>query len=202
MGQEQREATSESAGLAMMGSRLYVPQRGAFSSLDPVFGGNATAYAYPSDPVNSNDVSGRQSEPRSNQLIRHALEAAVCRSLGYRGCALASFISYFASRLVKGLRSNEANAVRHFIWQSALSFYFGLAKAAQLGYAHEYNLYRYSDERADSNRDLANNAIARYWARSHMWQMWSYSLNGTAYLMSRLYYIGRSLYAHGWFVRL
>ena len=42
----------------MMGVRLYNPIRGAFTSVDPVRGGNITAYTYPVDPVNTFDISG------------------------------------------------------------------------------------------------------------------------------------------------
>lgn len=41
-----------------MGARLYNPASGAFTSVDPLYGGNTTAYAYPQDPVNEYDVTG------------------------------------------------------------------------------------------------------------------------------------------------
>lgn len=41
-----------------MGSRLYNPQTGSFTSADQVAGGNATPYVYPEDPVNDSDISG------------------------------------------------------------------------------------------------------------------------------------------------
>ncbi|MBI1379243.1 MAG: hypothetical protein GC157_17455 [Frankiales bacterium] len=44
--------------LIIMGSRVYDPATGMFLSLDPIFGGNATGYSYPADPVNSFDLSG------------------------------------------------------------------------------------------------------------------------------------------------
>jgi len=56
-GQAQR-ATS-GAGLVLMGSRLYNPTVGAFSSPDSVFHGNTTSYAYPQDPINQADIDGR-----------------------------------------------------------------------------------------------------------------------------------------------
>ena len=58
LGAKQR-ATTET-GLALMGVRVYNPSTGLFSSVDPVRGGNANAYTYPGDPVNSFDLDGQR----------------------------------------------------------------------------------------------------------------------------------------------
>lgn len=58
LGGAQRSTTSGTAGLTLMGSRVYNNQRGLFTSTDPVFGGNETSYGYPNDPVNGEDISG------------------------------------------------------------------------------------------------------------------------------------------------
>jgi RHS repeat-associated protein len=57
LGTKQR-ATS-SSGLILMGVRLYNSATGLFTSLDPVPGGNANAYTYPADPINSFDLDGK-----------------------------------------------------------------------------------------------------------------------------------------------
>jgi RHS repeat-associated protein len=58
LGVKQRSTTTDTAGLTLMGVRLYNPTRGQFTSLDPIPGGNTTAYAYPQDPVGLRDLSG------------------------------------------------------------------------------------------------------------------------------------------------
>jgi RHS repeat-associated protein len=46
------------ASMILMGARLYLPGLGQFTSTDPVYGGNATPYTYPADPINLSDPSG------------------------------------------------------------------------------------------------------------------------------------------------
>jgi hypothetical protein len=41
-----------------MGARLYNKVTGLFTSVDPVPGGNTTAYTYPQDPINKLDLDG------------------------------------------------------------------------------------------------------------------------------------------------
>lgn len=49
-------------GVSLMGVRLYNPSTGRFLSKDPLLGGNADAYVYPTDPVDARDTSGREEE--------------------------------------------------------------------------------------------------------------------------------------------
>jgi len=58
LGGRQR-AHDDLAGLTLMGFRLYTPTLGRFLTTDPILGGNANAYTYPTDPINAWDLDGR-----------------------------------------------------------------------------------------------------------------------------------------------
>ncbi|WP_241996363.1 RHS repeat-associated core domain-containing protein [Kribbella antiqua] len=58
LGAKQRAVSG--AGLTLMGVRVYNPTTALFLSVDPVRGGGANAYAYPTDPVNKFDLDGRR----------------------------------------------------------------------------------------------------------------------------------------------
>ncbi|WP_460852340.1 hypothetical protein [Nocardioides montaniterrae] len=45
-----------------MGARMFNPVSALFTSMDAVWGGNSTAFAYPQDPVGHDDVSGYEDE--------------------------------------------------------------------------------------------------------------------------------------------
>ncbi len=64
LGSHERATMPETAGLTLMGSRLYNPVRGAFDSVDPVAGGNITAYTYPQDPINNFDLDGQSKKSK------------------------------------------------------------------------------------------------------------------------------------------
>ncbi len=54
-----KERSSDALGVMLMGVRLYNPATGRFLSLDPIHGGGANAYAYPTNPVNMFDLDGK-----------------------------------------------------------------------------------------------------------------------------------------------
>ncbi|NCT92015.1 hypothetical protein GXB85_13795, partial [Cellulomonas sp. APG4] len=68
-----KERATDTTGLLLMGARLYNPTTGLFTSVDPVVGGNTTAYAYPQDPINQYDLDGRWSAWKA---IKKAARAA------------------------------------------------------------------------------------------------------------------------------
>ncbi|ROR53400.1 RHS repeat-associated protein [Luteococcus japonicus] len=51
-------ATLDALGITLMGARLYNQATGLFTSLDPEYQGGDTAYGYPTDPVNNQDLAG------------------------------------------------------------------------------------------------------------------------------------------------
>ncbi|MFJ8667156.1 DNRLRE domain-containing protein [Streptomyces sp. NPDC093600] len=59
VGGHQRSSETLS-GSTLMGVRLYAPATGRFLQTDPVPGGSLSAYAYPGDPVNSQDLDGQR----------------------------------------------------------------------------------------------------------------------------------------------
>jgi RHS repeat-associated protein len=91
LGAKQRSATAETAGLTLMGDRLYNAVTGRFASLDPQPGGNDTAYSYPSDPVNKFDLDGHAS----------------CGSCGGGG-GISSCRNWFCKHQAKSLRIAKA----------------------------------------------------------------------------------------------
>ncbi|WP_292876795.1 RHS repeat-associated core domain-containing protein [Microbacterium sp.] len=78
MGGNER-STNSLGGLTLMGARLYDNTTGRFLTVDPVYGGNANPYTYPTDPINDADLTGKskggnQSQPKKlSEAEKHAL---------------------------------------------------------------------------------------------------------------------------------
>ncbi|MEU2618112.1 DNRLRE domain-containing protein [Streptomyces sp. NPDC007157] len=176
-------------GLTLMGVRLYDPTTGRFLSLDPVRGGSANAYEYGSgDPVNSYDLDGR--------CNKECHEFRACMSLGYSNCV---FVTYLSGILSLNIKTNKGrrNAVRHFIWQATLTYFFGATAAKRIGDAHEYG-EKCTPRHCDTGRDQHNNRVARIFESS------SWNRSQTRYWLNRglllqyLYNVGNYLYHYGY----
>ncbi len=82
LGAHQRAADTP-AGLTSWVSGVYNPHTGRFLSVDPVHGGNDTAYNYPNDPVNATDLTGMWHNPTlSIRIAYHRLFSAYYKGLG------------------------------------------------------------------------------------------------------------------------
>lgn len=98
LGAEQRAVSG--AGLVLMGVRLYNPVTGLFTSTDPVPGGGANRYAYPTNPIGVTDLDGRA---WGVALLVGAIYAVIRICLRFRqGCA----------RLARRIRSALWRAVK------------------------------------------------------------------------------------------
>ena len=64
LGGKERATPTGTFGLTLMGARLYNPVTGRFTTTDPVYGGNANTYTYPTDPINTSDLTGLAWTPR------------------------------------------------------------------------------------------------------------------------------------------
>lgn len=80
-----------------MGVRYYNQATGAFTSLDPVPGGNATTYNYPTDPINQFDLDGK----RKCSKKKTRLGRAGCRLWGGYGNVQYRVVSYGARKAAK-----------------------------------------------------------------------------------------------------
>ncbi|MGY6027059.1 DNRLRE domain-containing protein [Streptomyces spinosirectus] len=189
LGGKQRSDETAS-GLTLMGVRVYDPTTGRFLSTDPVHGGSANAYEYGSgDPVNNYDLDGRCS--------KECHEAKACMSLGYSNCMFVIYLSGILSLNIKG-NHGRRNAIRHFIWQASLTYFFGAAAAKRIGNAHEWGEKCPRHGRCDTKVDQHNNRVARIFESS------SYNRRQTRYWLNRglllqyLYSVGSYLYRYGY----
>ncbi len=105
LGSHQR-STDSIGGIILMGARLYNPSTGQFLSVDPVPGGTATKYAYPTNPVTNIDVTG-MFEVSSEQFWRSGYAFGKDGSILRK---LASWYDYYGWMMVLAIRQGFAGA--------------------------------------------------------------------------------------------
>jgi RHS repeat-associated protein len=80
-----KRSSNDLGGLTLMGVRLYNPATGRFLSVDPVPGGNANAYTYPTDPINNYDTTGATTVPVGGEVGCHCAHNGVQKLSGIEG---------------------------------------------------------------------------------------------------------------------
>jgi RHS repeat-associated protein len=111
LGAKERSTTTESAGLTLMGDRLYNSVTGRFTSMDPEPGGNPTAYTYPLDPINMFDLDGHWGWAKKawGFVKRHKVDIALTAlsfvpGLGAGAWAYRGYRAYRAYRSYRSVR--------------------------------------------------------------------------------------------------
>jgi RHS repeat-associated protein len=98
-----RRSTETLGGLTLMGVRLYHPTLGRFLTIDPIPGGNTTAYVYPQDPINKVDLDGRSWRDRARKVWNNPWfqVGLTVASLAVPGAG-AAMMAYRAYKLARG----------------------------------------------------------------------------------------------------
>lgn len=137
----------DTSGLILMGARLYNPTTGLFTTRDPVDGGNTTTYAYPQDPIGSNDITGlwkwdwgafSRGVAKVTGVISDVASYCglpVCKAVSVGTGLVSSGASYLA-----GDRHTAGNRLRKTALNALLPA--GFTKAAKVVKANPFTLYK------------------------------------------------------------
>ncbi|MFI7067071.1 RHS repeat-associated core domain-containing protein [Kribbella sp. NPDC050124] len=121
LGAKQRARTE--SGLMLMGVRLYNRATGLFTSTDPIAGGNANAYTYPADPINSSDLDGQWRKWKRPKWLNWKNAAKVATVAAFGACIVVSAGACFAAGVAVAAISARATAgtfkSKRFAWEFA-----------------------------------------------------------------------------------
>lgn len=108
LGAKQRSTSSATAGLTLMGVRFYNGVRGLFTSLDPIHGGNDTAYSYPNDPINQVDLDGQRGRwKKAWKWAKKNKWAIAAFAFGFVPVVGWGFRAYRVARLLKAVKDGR-----------------------------------------------------------------------------------------------
>jgi hypothetical protein len=111
-----------------MGVRLYTPTLGRFLQTDPVPGGSASTYAYPTDPINQFDLNGQwwgwRKTLRRAATITGYVAAGACIVASAGACAVVTAAAIGASAAWNAYqwRNGDDSGRRVSGWRAARSF--------------------------------------------------------------------------------
>ena len=135
------KAANNLSGLVLMGVRVYNPTTGIFSSPDPIFGGNANPYVYPSDPINLFDLSGEQAPPPEVLAYNEAVakHKAFCKAHpGILGRSCGGFFHEVAGTLGKIVDKIVNNKALNCIIAGVVAYTVAAPKKEVIGSASKY----------------------------------------------------------------
>jgi RHS repeat-associated protein len=163
-GSKQREALT-SGGMVAMGVRLYQPQLGRFMQVDPVLGGTASPYEYPSDPQNDADLTGKYGENANPSERKYCSKASPRRKYRcWRATVLADKALKSAEKhFPDSIHNGAGDAFRHCFWSGMMTERWGSKQAKTFTDLHERNPDQPPRER---RMDVRNNRKGRQYGRN------------------------------------
>ncbi len=107
-------------GIILMGARLYNPTTGRFLQVDPIKGGNANAYSYPTDPILGFDLDGKWGWKKAlkwflhlgvsgQDLLTSLAVMGICTVSGFFLCAVAIIVD--AARDLQTPKNNKSGTI-------------------------------------------------------------------------------------------